>query len=243
MYIDPNSELGRIRAKTGYVFNYPREHKSSTVFYLEVIKPLKWFAHYAEIDPYLIPVGSLTWAYHYNEKVSVLIEDNRFYLNIDPTCFRLVSVGTIEKVEKKEETLAYRVKTKEEFIQDGKWIHRGHTCIDKGHPESWLSSGKMNKYLGQLATDEQNIEIELAKKSDLNLIFEGLTFSHSDFIEAFVIHPEKKIVTHQKDDLKDLVEQHHPIPTFRHPDYISYGVTKENLTDDIVIESTINITI
>lgn len=43
----------------------------------------------------------------------------------------------------------YRFKTKEEFLNDGLWIHDKYSQHDDGYPEEWCEEGSMNKYLGQ----------------------------------------------------------------------------------------------
>jgi len=72
----------------------------------------------------------------------------------------------------------YRFKTEEEFKRDGLWV--------KDHPNSWTSSGSMNKYLGQDIPDKYNRFCDVNK----DFSYEGWSFSNDDYVlkeTAFVL--------------------------------------------------------
>ena len=54
----------------------------------------------------------------------------------------------------------YRFKTKEEFLNDGLWIHDKCSLCDDGYPDQWADRGGMNKYLGQEIPTKFNEKIE-----------------------------------------------------------------------------------
>jgi hypothetical protein len=267
MYFSPTSELGRIQAKTGYRFNPPTSTHNK-VYYLEVVQPLRWEMSESRIDPNTIPVGSLTWAYNYSEEEAIHPEDNKLCANVDAKCFRLIKVESYSEDAPqmadtiKAETSLYRFKTKEEFIKAGRWIHRESGGRDGGYPEHWASDGGMNAYLGQVVSNGGHEAIAFAKERNRldRIVFDGWTFREWNFIGTDVIPPPREMpgVERVPDYPKAVIAPPQPIqqvswgtvmdkpslsPTSQNTASIRYMEEKETLTDDIVIESTINITI
>ena len=66
----------------------------------------------------------------------------------------------------------YRLKTKEEFIQDGLWNDK-YDC-----PDEWAWEGQMNKFLGIDVSDEFNIYCN--KKEDFE--YDGWYFRNTDYV-------------------------------------------------------------
>jgi hypothetical protein len=257
MYLSQYFELGIMQAKTGYKFT-PPSTKRNKVYYLEVIEPLRWEMSESRIDPSLIPVGSVTWSYNYVEEGAIHPEDNKLCANVDAKCFRLIKVEAYsEDAPQMTDTSLYRFKTKEEFIKEGRWVYAKSSGRDVDCPARWASDGGMNKYLGQLVSPHGHEAIKLAKDRDTpeTILLDGFYFRESDFIGKDVIPPHVGIHSRMYEVYSENpkpVEQVNCgevevepsiVPTFRHPDYISHGTTNKNSTDDIVIESTINITI
>lgn len=83
----------------------------------------------------------------------------------------------------------YRFKTEEEFKRDGLWT--------KDHPDSWTSSGSMNKYLGQDIPGEYNRFCDVNK----DFRYDGWSFLNDDYVlkeTAFVL-PSKWCVKVDRD--------------------------------------------
>lgn len=263
MYFSPSTELGIIKNKTGYEANDPKS-KYSKVSYFEVIAPLKW-SGLGGIVPDLIPIGSLTWCYNWSGKnVSIFLEDNRYGVNFHPNCFRFIKHECYgeEKIQftSKNTDKEYRFKTKSEFIDIGKWnIMSDNT----GYPSKWASGLEMNHYLGKLLTkDQQEVVKNMLESKRSQVIFDGWTFFNWDFIELkpeYVSQPrEMQVVERVPDFPKAVIYSTEPVQqvdwstvkdkpslssTFEQTAPIIYESKKEELNDDIVIESTINITI
>lgn len=72
----------------------------------------------------------------------------------------------------------YRFKTKEEFLDDGLWIHDEYSLCDDGYPDQWAQSGEMNKYLGQDIPDKFNALMEKNKSFRMD----GWEFESCDYI-------------------------------------------------------------
>lgn len=266
------AELDSIKKITGYE---SKSHKNiDSVCYLEVIKPLKWAGSYGtqkEVSN-LIPVGSVTWVRRFDETDdSTLIEDNAYEINFDTKCFRLIKVGLYSKdapqLEAYNPVIKYRFKTKEEFIEEGRWIHRESGGRDGGHPENWASDGGMNNYLGKTVSYGGHAAIETFKERGgmYRISFDGWSFREWNFIGVDVVAPpiemprvEKMPPSFRDEVPKAVITPPQPIqqvdwgivrhkpslsPTSKNTASIQYMEEKENLTDDIVIESTINITI
>lgn len=73
----------------------------------------------------------------------------------------------------------YRFKTKEEFINDGLWIHDKYSQHDDGYPEFWAQDGDMNKYLGKEVPDSFNEDIEIGEGFNMD----GWSFEIQDVTE------------------------------------------------------------
>ena len=263
MYFEPTTELGIIKNKTSYEARNPTRTYSK-VSYLEVIKPLKWSLMNVSV-PDLIPVGSLTWCYNWNGKnESILLEDNRYRVNFHPDCFRFIrheSYGEKEiQSTGKNVDKEYRFKTKSEFIDIGKWNSMPDNA---GYPSKWSSGLEMNHYLGKLLTkDQQEVVKDMLENRRDQVCFDGWTFFNWDFTELkpgyvsppiempgvervpdttkAVVYPPQPI---KQVDWRDVGGKPSPSSTSQQTAPIIYGSKKEELNDDIVIESTINITI
>lgn len=72
----------------------------------------------------------------------------------------------------------YRLKTKEEFLNDGLWIHDSYSRHDGGYPEGWADDGEMNKYLGQDIPDKFNPFMEKNRPFRMD----GWQFEPCDYI-------------------------------------------------------------
>ena len=72
----------------------------------------------------------------------------------------------------------YRLKTKEEFLNDGLWIHDSYSSYDDGYPDQWAQSGEMNKYLGQDIPDKFNPFME----KNRSVYMDGWEFKSCDYI-------------------------------------------------------------
>jgi len=263
MYFGPTTELGFIKNKTGYEAKDPTSTYSK-VSYLEVIKPLKWSCTNASL-PDLIPVGSLTWCYNWNGKdESILLEDNRYGINFHPDCFRFIKHESYGEEEiqstSKNVDKEYRFKTKSEFIDIGKWNSMPDNA---GYPSKWASGLDMNHYLGQLLTkDQQEVVKDMLENKKSQVVFDGWTFFNWDFTElkpGYVSLPREMPGVERVPDIpKAVIYPSQPIQQvdWRDPPKfpplsstseqaapIIYESKKEELNDDIVIESTINITI
>jgi hypothetical protein len=257
MHFGETTELGIIKNKTGYEARDPSSDHSK-VSYLEVIKPLKWSCTHNDVSD-LIPIGSLTWCYNWNGKdESILLEDNRYGVNFHPDCFRFIkheSYGEQEIDDLRTITeKMYRFKTKFEFIDIGKWNSRPE---NNGYPERWASGLEMNHYIGKLLTkDQQEVVKDMLKTGKSQVTFGGWTFFNHDFTELkagyfpvdyghiefkkAVINSPKPI---QQVDWRDPPKFSPLSSTSEQAAPIIYESKKEELNDDIVIESTINITI
>ena len=257
MYFSPSTELGIIKNKTGYE---AKDHASkySKVSYFEVIAPLKW-SGLSEVVPELIPIGSLTWCYGWNSTdKSILLEDNRYGINFHPDCFRFIKHESYKEREIrstiKNDGKEYRFKTKSEFIDIGNWNSMPDNA---GYPSNWASELEMNHYLGKLLTkDQQEVVKDMLERKRSQVTFDGWTFFNCDFIELkpgyvpvdyehteirkAVIYPPQPI---QQVDWRDPPKSPQVSSTSQQAAPIIYESKKEELNDDIVIESTINITI
>lgn len=263
MYFEPKTELGLIKNKTGYEAKNPTDTHSK-VSYLEVIKPLKW-SPTNESVPDLIPVGSLTWCYNWNDKrESILLEDNRYGVNFHPDCFRFIKHESYGEEEiqstSKNVDKEYRFKTKSEFIDIGKW---NSMPANAGYPSKWASGLEMNHYLGKLLTKYQQEAVKdmLENRRD-RVNFDGWTFFNWDFTElepGYVSPPREMPGVERVPDIpKAVIYSSQPIQqvdwtgtlkftplssTSQQSAPIVYESKKEELNYDIVVESTINITI
>ena len=257
MHFGPKTELGIIKNKTGYEARNPTRTYSK-VSYLEVIKPLKWSRANTSVSD-LIPVGSLTWCYNWNGRdESILLEDNKYEVNFHPDCFRFIrheSYGE-EEIQSTSKNIdkEYRFKTKSEFIDIGKW---NSMPANTGYPSKWASGLEMNHYLGKLLTkDQQEVVKDMLENKRSQVIFNGWTFFNWDFTElkpGYVPvdyeHTEARkagIYTPQsiqQVELKDPPKFPPLASTSQQAAPIIYESKKEELNNDIVIESTINITI
>lgn len=264
MYFGPTTELGFIKNKTGYEAR-DTTSKHLKVSYLEVIKPLKWSLTNESV-PGLIPVGSLTWCYNWNGKdESILLEDNRYGVNFHPDCFRFIKHESYAEQEIDDlRTITekmYRFKTKSEFIDIGKWNSRPE---NNGYPERWASGLEMNHYIGKLLTkDQQEVVKDMLKTGKSQVTFGGWTFFNHDFTElkpGYVSPPREMPGVERVPDIpKAVIYSSQPIKqvdwrdppkfpssssTIEQAAPVFYDEKEEKeLNDDIVIESTINITI
>ena len=263
MYFGPTTELGFIKNKTGYEARDPTSTHSK-VSYLEVVKPLRWSCTDASA-PDLIPVGSLTWCYNWNGKdESILLEDNRYGVNFHPDCFRFIrheSYGEKEiQSTSKNVDKEYRFKTKSEFIDIGQWNSR---LNNTGYPSKWASELEMNHYIGKLLTkDQQEVVKDMLESKRSQVTFDGWTFFNWDFIElkpGYVSPPREmpgvervpdipKAVIYSSQQIQQVDWRDPPKSPFtllpvQETVPIMYGDKKKELNDDIVVESTINITI
>lgn len=265
MYFGPTTELGFIQNKTGYKARDPTS-KYLKASYLEVIKPLKWSLT-NESAPDFIPVGSLTWCYKWNGKdESILLEDNRYGVNFHPDCFRFIRHDSYGEEElqstSKNVDKEYRFKTKSEFIDIGKWWNS--MPANAGYPSNWASGLEMNHYLGKLLTkDQQEAVKDMLDNGRDQVHFDGWMFFNCDFTElkpGYVSPPREMPGVERVPDIPKAViyPPPQPIPkvywkgspkftslssTSEQAAPIIYESKKEELNDDIVIESTINITI
>lgn len=259
MHFGPTTELGFIKNKTGYEAIDPTSEYLK-VSYLEVIKPLKWSCTNASA-PDLIPVGSLTWCYNWNGKdESILLEDNRYLVNFHPDCFRFIrheSYGEEEpQSTSKNVDKEYRFRTRSEFIEICRWD-------STGHPSKWASRLEMNHYIGKLLTKSQQEAVkDMLENKRKQVAFDGWAFFNSDFTELKPGYVSPPRMTGRVETLPDIpkavVYSFKPIQqvdwrdppkfpplssTSQQAAPIIYENKKEELNDDIVIESTINITI
>jgi hypothetical protein len=267
MYFEPTSELGGIQRRTGYIAVDPDNTRN--VYYLEVVKPLQWDCSSSTIKPDVIPVGSLTWAYNYATEGSIHPEDNKLCANIRSDCFRLIKTSNEVEAEKEayNPVTKYRFKNKEEFIKSGRWIHRESCGRDGGYPEHWASDGGMNGYLGQVVSNGGHEAIATAKERARmdRISFDGWSFREWNFIGANTVPPPrempgvermppsfrdevpKAVITPpqpiQQVDWRTVGDKPSLSSTSENTASIRYMEQKETITDDIVIESTINITI
>lgn len=222
MNVDHIPELKRIQEKTEYIALSPDSRK---VYYLEVIDKLKWNQNIEEDVNIRIEIGSLTWTYFFCEESCVLIEDNRYSINFDPSCFRLIEIKDIQ-----EEEVFYRFKTEEEFRKEGLWKESSNA------PYLWNDQRKMNKYLGDklIGSDLHKVRVMMSSNKNSIVVIDNWSFSKRDFINI------------RYDDLTKykeikVVEEFTSIPAYSETESIKPSFTK--IDDEIVIESTINITI
>jgi hypothetical protein len=99
-------------------YKYRPVPKDTDVLFLEVIKPLFWHNDDENNSKYydFIPVGSITWmlnrkcSYNMIDGLPVLItgsntlnavtpENNRYYCNFDPSCFKILHTSK-QKIKK-----------------------------------------------------------------------------------------------------------------------------------------------
>jgi hypothetical protein len=248
MYFEKEKELSLIQSKTGYIPIDPGENNSK-IFNLEVISPVKWYGNYKDVED-LIPVGSLTWANIWDENSnSTLIEDNRYAVNFDTKCFRLIKkeVFSIEGVKDSLIKKEYRFKTKEEFIKDNNWVY---ISKESGYPKGFAYVSKMDKYIGSFLNEEHQKIVQEAFEKELFIIYlDGWSFYLSDFTEkkpgdVEVLELKRKEI--EKVDLKKeaAAETNSSCPTIEQAINITKeSFKKEDSNYDVVVESTVNITI
>lgn len=220
MNVDHIPELKKIQEKTGYIASDPGLKK---VYYLEVIKKLRWREDGQGDVNIDLEIGSLTWVDHFVEGCSVLIENNRYSINFDSFCFRLIEVKDIQ-----EEDVFYRFKTEEEFKKEGLWNKSSNA------PYSWNNQGSMNKYLG---TSLSALDLKKVRKMIKNkeaIVIDSWCFNERDFIYI-------KDNSKTKDKTIGVTKESHPAPTYSKTTSIKPSLME--IYDEIVIESTINITI
>ena len=146
------------------------------VIWLRVIKDPVWrsgesYNRKANIPKDLV-LGSITWVSKdsFSHIGSMHIEQNRYAVNFDPSCFIVTQAPTIIKEY-------WRFKTKEEFIQDGNWEFRQSLLLG-GFPKNWNSEGRMNSFLGKHI--ESKYWETISKGEDFNLETHSWSFRASD---------------------------------------------------------------
>ncbi len=149
--------------------------------------------------------GSLTWMdmrfiSSFEEGNSIHIEDNRYGMNFDPTCFRLVdkngkTMGSpIAKTYIKPGR--YRFKTREELIYNGSW-----DFVNK-HPKGW--NEKLNVYIGtEISKVDEDI---ITNKGGISEAFPGIP--NTDYIISNT-KPEPKV------NYEEITKQFEEMPKFR----------------------------
>lgn len=250
MHLESTVNLEFIKNKTGYEAKDPISTHSN-VCYLEVIKPLKWSGTDKSV-PDLIPIGSLTWCYNWQDKNDcILLEDNRYGINFHPDCFRRVSAFISNAPDKEIESISknvdkeYRLKTKAEFIDIGKWNSMPDNA---GYPSRWSSGLQMNHYIGKILTkDQQKLVRDMIENKQDHVAFDSWVFSNWDFVE---LKPGYVPVDYGHPEPIQQVDSINPpefpsLPsTSRQTAPILQTEQKGTITDDdIVIESIINITV